>query len=472
MNHYQQQQPYWISPQQQSFHRTPITHSSSHYQHHQHHRPKQSINQNKQSRPVSMGPVTMIPNQGYYYYGNNNVAPQHHQKQQQVYQYYYGVPVVSQQPPSSPHHHYAPPSPRTTNRHVDHFRRRSMDELPKKYTTVTTTARIVPHRKISLDIIPTYHDRAASFEQNNSPGLHHYPSADGLPRATLSVSSSSQQQQHNRLQQVSSSILPHTTQHYSYQQKQQRQQSNISQNHSNLTRSLSVSSRKTSSSNYRDGMGAPQTKHLLHRRYSSSEGLRGNRVNEGLARKVMPFQMASIAEERRNSSTLEEDEEVPLAMLTSTNTTVNKQQYNTIPAMEQRSSVKQQNQQCLSIKMSSRCNSTSTASSSSRPSFISKYSNSSGESVITSNCSSIHQQSKSPHHSSTSAAVASTHDDNAAVAANVSPPKVQEQQQKSSRQQRGRKLTVTKRLFSSMHRLSRAVLISPASSNVKSGVKK
>ncbi|KAI8139258.1 hypothetical protein BJV82DRAFT_627786 [Fennellomyces sp. T-0311] len=145
----------------------------------------------------------------------------------------------------------------------------------------------------------------------------------------------------------------------------------------------------------------------------SSDSLR-SRTNDGLARRAV--RMASIAEDEERRSSLED--EVPLAMLT------NRRHKSAPPVRKYQS-----------FQMNSRCNSTST-NNSSRPSFTSK-SSSSGESSVTSNCSSIHHNSKylSPPPTPSSASTL--------------PPQ--------------RRRSMAKRLFSSMHRLSKAV-ISPANS--------
>ncbi|KAI9493935.1 hypothetical protein BDB00DRAFT_928652 [Zychaea mexicana] len=400
--------------------------------------------QQQQQRPVSMGSV-VIPQQNYCH--GNSVAvqqqtpmiPQQHYQQQPVYQYYYQIPLVSQPQPSSPHHHRnVPPSPLKPTSNLDHFRRRSMNEVPRK------TA--------SLDILPSQH-RMPSAEYV-SPGLHHRSSADNLPRTTSSIS-------HCRLS-PSSRIASQQQHPGSYYNKHRYHcQPNITA----LTRSASTMTGKSISSSF----NCDRPISANPRRRSEEPPAR---VSAGPARRVTPFKMESIAEERRDisSPSLEDEEEIPLAMLH------NKQERANIgefvaprSAAAATTTMKRPDIQYTSIEMTSRCNSSSTASSS-RPSFISNHS-SSGESAVTSNCSSVHQTKKrtspllsppsSPFSDTTTVAA---HDDinDTAPSSSLKP-----------QQQQGRKPSMTKRLFSSMHRLSRAVLISPASSsNVKSVDKK
>ncbi|KAG2225874.1 hypothetical protein INT45_007118 [Circinella minor] len=468
MMNYQQDQPFWTSQQQQQYYyRHPMTSSPSYRSTHS------AIQHKKQSRPIpSSGPIMSKPGCRY---GNNSIAPQQQRQQKQGYQYHYGAPpaiIPQQQSSLSPHHRYAPTSPIEANDcNVDHFRRVSMGAS-------TTPTKIMPQRRISLGVASSSHNhhyhRTSSFQHNNSisPGLNYYSPVKPVARKTLTASSQ------QKLHYGTRSPLPSMSQQQQHQQyhHQQHQQTVAYRRSTNLARSTSIVTHKsiepTVGSGAHDCQSSLPTKPLFQYRYSSSERLTDNyRLNDGATRKITPFQMASIAEEKRSNFSTEEDE-VPLAMLASNSNKHQQKHYsNTYPTMKKHSSVKQQQeeqqeqQQYASIKMTSRCNSVSTESSSSRPSFFSKDSNNSvsisDESGLTSNCSTIHQQKHESSLPSSPSVVANLTLHNKSTSF------------EAKKQRRQRKPSVTKRFFSSMHRLSKVVLISSASSsNAKSDVKR
>ncbi|KAI7856903.1 hypothetical protein BDC45DRAFT_502603 [Circinella umbellata] len=482
----QQDQPFSTSQQQQQhYYRHPMTSSPSYRSTHS------AIQHKKQPKSIlSSGPTISKPGCRY---GNNSIVPQQQQQRQQKqgYHYHYEAPptiIPQQQPSSSPRHRYAPTSPiEVNNRNVDHFRRVSMDGSLRKHITMgasTTSTRIMPHRRISLGVTSSSHNhhyhRTSSFQHNNSisPRLDYYSPVKPLARKKLTVSP--QQKLHYGTRPPLPSMSQQQQQHHQ-QQQQQQQQTGAYRRSTNLARSTSIVTHKSIEPIVRSGVhdyqGSLPTKPLFQHRYSSSERLTDScRLNDEATRKIAPFQMASIAEEKQSNSDTKEDE-IPLAMLASNSNKHQQKHYNnTHPTMKKHFSVKQQQegqqeqQQYASIKMTSRCCSVSTESSSSRPSFFSKNSNnsvsSSDESGLTSYCSTIHQQKhESPLPSSPSVVANPTlHNESTSF---------EMHQREAKKQRRQRKPSVTKRFFSSMNRLSKIVLISStSSSNAKPGVKR